>query len=463
MKKIWLLISLLTCSILLTGCFDKVENEVIDDCIFPEDCTVDEPIDEDLSNKYLTAFWTEPFWDIEISGWIAKLSSPMFDTEYEEPVTIRQEWENYYFSWEELEGEFILKDCIDDWKGDMHYYTVWIAKFREYYYEWCWDDEEWIKMSDEEREEDFSNFMAQFSGNIKSCEKNIIDRLQMIEENTTDITYGWYDYESLWESYKVNWYVAYSLGDNYITKETTCTFQESDFSDWWEFWNWEIEYRWHWNILWLAWSIKEEDCLYSLDQYEPEQMPWEPDTTITVSCYPKDYYWPEYITWYIYTTTYSDLWLKISTPWAAWINNMMDIFLNKSKTPIFTRSGNRISYINPRVNEEIEYIQVYKKSESESLKDIIEKKYLNSDDPNCYIFERNYYDQNKIVAPYPWTIIYDISNNWNSYESGCIKNKKDYNILRFFESPDKTKYYEIDFWDWCAPGPCSMFGKVEVF
>ena len=81
MKKIWLSLSLLICSILLTGCFDKVENEVIDDCIFPEDCAVDKP-SEYLSDKYLSAFWTEPFWDIEISWWIAKLSSPMFDTEY---------------------------------------------------------------------------------------------------------------------------------------------------------------------------------------------------------------------------------------------------------------------------------------------------------------------------------------------------------------------------------------------
>ncbi|MBQ5945780.1 hypothetical protein IJL65_05440 [bacterium] len=46
---------MLTCSILLTGCFDKVENEVIDDCVIPEDCAVEEPT-EDLSNKYFTAF-----------------------------------------------------------------------------------------------------------------------------------------------------------------------------------------------------------------------------------------------------------------------------------------------------------------------------------------------------------------------------------------------------------------------
>ena len=155
MKKIWLLMSLITCSILLTGCLENNNNEVIDDCITPEECTTDEPINNDLSNKYLTAFWTEPFWSIEISWWIAKLSSPMFETEYEEPVTITKEWENFYIKWEELEGEFIKKDCLDWWKWDLHYYTVWIAKFREYYYERCGDDEEWIKLSDEDVPKDW--------------------------------------------------------------------------------------------------------------------------------------------------------------------------------------------------------------------------------------------------------------------------------------------------------------------
>lgn len=157
MKKISLFISLLSFSILLTGCFHNEEPEVIDDCIFPEECTIDEPVD-DFSDKYLMAFWTEPFWSIEISWWIAKLSSPMFEEEYEEPVTIRKEWENYYFKWEELEGEFILKDCIDWWKWDMHYYTVWVSKFREYAYEWCWDDEKWIKMSDEDVPADYYHY-----------------------------------------------------------------------------------------------------------------------------------------------------------------------------------------------------------------------------------------------------------------------------------------------------------------
>jgi hypothetical protein len=52
-------------------------------------------------------------------------------------------------------------------------------------------------MSDEEREEDFTNFMSQFSGNIKSCEKNIRENLNMILENATDISQGWYSYTNV--------------------------------------------------------------------------------------------------------------------------------------------------------------------------------------------------------------------------------------------------------------------------
>ena len=161
MKKIWILstsflVPFLTLGILrLAWCF----NNNNPDCLTSADCATENPSLEDLSNKYFSAFWTEPFWDIEISWWIATFSSPMYETDVVEPITIRQEWENYYFSGENLEWEFILKDCIDGWKWDMHYYTVWVAKFREYYYEWCWDDEQWIKLSDEDVPEDYYQYL----------------------------------------------------------------------------------------------------------------------------------------------------------------------------------------------------------------------------------------------------------------------------------------------------------------
>ena len=458
MKKIWLFITLLTCSILLTWCFENNNPEVIDDCVIPEDCTTENPSLEDPSNKYFTAFWTEPFRDIEISWWIAKLSSPMFETEYEEPITITQEWENFYIKWEELEGEFIKKDCIDDWKWDLHNYRVSVSKFREYTYEWCWDDEEWIKMSDEDREEDFSNFMTEFSGNIKSCEKDIRENLNMIIENATDISQGWYSYTNIWDSYQAEWYISYSVNGEYYTKDTTCAFQKSDFSDWWEYWNWEIEYRWQWNILWLARSDEEQECIDSLYQYEPEQMPWDPQTIITVSCAGVDY-WNSFVTWYIYTTTYPDLWLRISTPaWRRYYDEG-SIFKDKSDNPIFVRNWNRISYIHPIALEEMEYIQTFEKSENESLKDIIESKHTNW---KCSLLEYNYYSQNTVFAPYPWTIIYWVYE-WEERKDCKIDDGEDKWLVRFFESPDKTKYYKLVFMDWCAPGPCSIFGEVELF
>ena len=442
-------------TLFLAWCFNN-NVEVIDDCIIPEECTKNTAIN-DLQNTYLTAYGTEPFWDIEISWWIATFSSPMYETDVVEPITIRQEWNNYYFSWEELEWEFILKDCIDGWKWDMHYYTVWVAKIRDYYYEWCGDWIEWIKMSDEEYSQQREEFMSKFSWNIKSCEQNLEHRLKMVEENATNINYGWYDYVNIWESYKVNWYITYTLGNDYITKDTTCTFQSWDFTDWWEFWNWEIEYRWDWNIIWLV-SDEEQECLDSLYQYEPEQMKWDSDTMITLSCYPKNFYWPEYITWYIYTTTYPDLWLKISTPaWANYLEEKNDLFSNKSEKPIFTRDWNIISYW-------VEFIEVFEKSENESLENIIKKQLKNWCSINKEII--SYEDQTKITSSNPKTQIYEILDNWDPYVSNnCFDDILDDTrpIIWFFESPDKTKYYKLAFTDWCAPGPCSMFGEVEVF
>ena len=160
MKNFWLsfIPLLILWTLQLTWCFNKNSNEIINSCTTTENCKKEEQTNEDSINKYLTAFWTEPFRSIEISWWIAKFSSPMYETDITVPVNIWQEWENYYFTWEEIEGKFIKKDCIDWWKWDIHYYTVWIAKFREYYYEWCGDDEQWIKMSDEDVPEDWYKY-----------------------------------------------------------------------------------------------------------------------------------------------------------------------------------------------------------------------------------------------------------------------------------------------------------------
>lgn len=385
MKKHWLFLLLLICSIFFTWC-DKL-SAIIDDCIFPEDCTDNTAIN-DLQNTYLTAYGTEPFRDIEISWWIAKLSSPMYDTNVEVSVNIWKEWENYYFSWEELEWEFILKDCIDGWKWDMHYYTVWVAKFREYYYEWCGDWIEWIKMSDEDVPEDY----YQYQPDDENCKPVFYP-----------IDHEVFPYADIMEEKVKNWF------------------------------------------------CNMESCMHTLDQYSPEWMPGDPQTQITVSCWPM-YYWETYITWYIYTSVQPDLWLRITSP--KWY----DTFYVKSETPIFVRDWNKISHGQ-------EYIRVYEKSANESLFDIVEKS-LNK---GCFAqpieFENEW--QNKVYGNIYNNMIYEVvDKDWNIWWDCIADNEskeQDYTLVRYFESLDRTKYYKLVFTDGCAPGPCSMFGEVEVF
>ena len=384
MKKLLFLIPWFL-TLFLAWCFNN-NVEVIDDCIFPEDCTDNTTIDN-LQNTYLTAYGTEPFWDIEISWWMATFSSPMYETNVVEPITIRQEWENYYFSWEDLEWEFILKDCIDGWKWDMHYYTVWVAKIRDYYYEWCGDWIEWIKMSDEDVPEDY----YQYQPDDENCKPVFYP-----------IDHEVFPYADIMEEKIKNWF---------------CDI---------------------------------ESCMHTLDQYPPEWMPWNPQTQITVWCWPM-YYWSAYITWYIYTSVYPDLWLRITTP--AWY----DTFYVKSESPIFIREWNRISHW-------AEFIEVFEKSENEALENIIKKQLKNW----CSISEDiiSYEDQTKIASSNPKTQIYSILDNWDSYVSNnCFDDILDDTrpLIWFFESPDKTKYYKLEFTDGCAPGPCSMFDEVEVF
>lgn len=61
MKKLWLFVSLLICSILFTGCFNNQEPEIIDDCIIPGDCANEEPNEEFISyydNWAIREKWT---------------------------------------------------------------------------------------------------------------------------------------------------------------------------------------------------------------------------------------------------------------------------------------------------------------------------------------------------------------------------------------------------------------------
>ena len=182
--------------------------------------------------------------------------------------------------------------------------------------------------------------------------------------------------------------------------------------------------------------------MQTLDQYQPERMPWDPQTTITVWCWPVNY-WDKVVTWYLYTSAYPDLWIRITTP--KWY----DTFYKKSETPILVRNWNKISYSN-----DSEYIKVYEKSENEQLFDIVESSLNN----NCFAQPLEYEWQSKIYWNLNNNVIYNITDkDWNIWWD-CIadneSSEQDYKMVRYFESLDKTKYYKMVFTDWCAPGPC---------
>lgn len=440
MKKIWFLLLVSIGTVVLTGCL-RDTSEIIDDCVLPEDCAVD--LEQDLEWLVLTAFGTEPFWDIEISWWIATFSSPMYDTDIETPVTIWKEGENYYFSGEELEGEFIKEDCIDGGKGDVHYYTVWIAKFRDYYYEGCGDGAEGIKMSDEEYAQtlgintpDLSNF-AEY---LKTCERDIVS---LLDSTATEVSYARFDELHVGNSYNILGSVMYQLNDTFYQKDTSCIFQLGDVQ---ENDKGEAEYFWRGDI--TSKSAEEETCLNSLSHNTQEEI--DAQTVRSVVCHETSY-GEKVVTGYVYSQFFPELWIKITTPAGG------EALLKNKEKPVVLLNGKKIVYGD-------EYLQVYEKKPTESLTSIIAAKHLNN---WCKAFEFPYFLQERIAEPEPQTMIYEIIDESGMIPGECIPDDEDtpgknwYNPVRYFEHPNKDKYYKLVFTDGCAPGPCSMFGTIE--
>ena len=414
-------------------------------------------IENETSEKYLTAFWTEPYWDINISWNMAtffEMNMEDYENRIEIPITLKVDGDVYYFFWNQIEWTFEEKDCIDWGKWDTHYYTVIMTYDNDMVFKGCWDDERGVKYSEDEIEENWEaiestvdlSWIEWFIRNCENYSPYRVDRSETIE----NVSFSWNNKSNIGTSYKVDWVMNYTADWTPHSDEVSCTFTSDDIWD--VRWNWEDIY---WSFLHYYWKTsKEEECINGLDIYPPEWMKGDPQTVITVWCWPENY-WDEYVTWYFYTSTYPDLWLRITTP-AGY-----ESFHKKSETPIFERNWNRISYIVS--GEEREYLQVYEKKPSEDLKEII-KKWI---DKWCSILEYNYYWQEKVFADYPWTIIYNIFDNWG--EPGkCLLNDEKHNEewnrrpVWYFESKDKTKYYKLVMTDWCAPWPCSIFWEIEL-
>ena len=385
-----------------------------------------------LASVWIRKEWLKLIWIFMIDNNTYQSVKDSLSDDWDETI-----WDNNQYTFQRR----IVDNWSKLWEVNLNFYDV---------------EESYIK----EQKWNINSEFLEFEWYIKECEEQIdSSRIPNVDSNAKNISYLRLNKVNVWNSYKISWTATYESNGKINKKDINCILMSWDYST---FWN-TIMYNAIGEM--KTKSEEEQKCIKSLEKYPIEQMKWDRNTVIDVACFPKDYYGPWFITWYVYTTKYSDLWLRITTP--AWWRMMEPdwIFLTKSDKPIFVRKWNRISYFHPTVWEEMEYIEVYEKSKNESLEDIIKNKHLNK---WCKVGKDiiNYYHQNRVVAPYPWIEIFEpIWMSWGWWEWCIADNESQIDngrIPRFFESPDKSKYYKLSMMDWCAPWPCSIFWKIEV-
>lgn len=162
-----------------------------------------------------------------------------------------------------------------------------------------------------------------------------------------------------------------------------------------------------------------------------------------------------YVTWYRYTYTYKDLWIKIDVMW--WYE---PYFYTYSEENIFQRNGNMLFYSRSLSNG-AEYIQILQKDPNISLYDQIYAHHLLS---WCKIEISSWIDLNFLTKKnFISAVLSDTSYDTNT----CIQDK-DFptnrsNIVFFMNPKETSTYYKMAFNDWCAPGPCTIFWNIEFF
>lgn len=161
------------------------------------------------------------------------------------------------------------------------------------------------------------------------------------------------------------------------------------------------------------------------------------------------------VSWYLYTYTYKDLWIKITSSVLY-----EPYFSQKTDWIIFKRYKNII--YNARWPVWGDHIAVFTKNPQTALVQEIEKNHLGT---WCKI-ETGVFD--KQTAHYGSMIGFVFAYIQNKdRQTTCtydIQFPQREMPLVFVMNPKKpNKYYKIATSDGCAPGPCSIFGNIEFF
>lgn len=193
---------------------------------------------------------------------------------------------------------------------------------------------------------------------------------------------------------------------------------------------------------------------------------WISDADITDKKYKRkrevDPYGVEYesatVTGYLYEYLYKDLGIKITTP-----ANYEPYFSTLTQEPLFKRYYN-IIYNAKDPDIDADFIAVYVKDPKVSLQEEVMKKHLPEwcDSVASMILW-------KLEANRPSMVWFQavFTENSDHNNDTCKMDKQFPNRrmpVEFVMDPKHPeKYYKIGMSDWCAPGPCSIFGNIEFF
>jgi hypothetical protein len=159
------------------------------------------------------------------------------------------------------------------------------------------------------------------------------------------------------------------------------------------------------------------------------------------------------VSWYLYSYTYEDLWIKITTP-----PLYSPYFFEKTEKNIIGK------YKNILYNADwwYDYLAVFEKDPNISLEEEIIEKHLSE---WCTIQTGILNNTHWLFSSMEWFyIVYIASEDWNLSSNWEIFDKafpENYLNIAFVMNPNKPeKYYKFSYGD-CAPGPCSIFWTIE--
>ena len=163
------------------------------------------------------------------------------------------------------------------------------------------------------------------------------------------------------------------------------------------------------------------------------------------------------ISWYLYTYIYEDLWIKLTT------SALYDpYFFSKTDEHIYGRYKNMIYHTRWWNTWRWDYIAVFEKDPKTPLFEEIQAHHLGT---GCKI-ETGIFDEKTTYyqSMIGFEVVYIEDKD---RQTTCIYDtqfpQREMPLVFVMNPKKPNKYYKIAISDWCAPGPCTIFGNIEFF